>query len=49
MCTKVQFSKREAKTALNQLKKVRKKYRKEIRAYHCPNCNHWHLTSQEPN
>ena len=47
-CHKTQYSKREAVTALNH--RLRGKGRPEhLRVYHCPLCNHWHLTSQEKN
>jgi hypothetical protein len=48
-CNKRQFSKREAVTALKFIRENRygKKYRKEMRYYHCPLCNNWHLTSRE--
>jgi hypothetical protein len=45
MCTKVKFTKLEALTTLANMPK--KQYRREIRAYHCPECNCWHLTSKE--
>ena len=47
-CHKTPYSKREAVTALNH--RLRGKGRPEhLRVYHCPLCNHWHLTSQEKN
>lgn len=46
-CNKVQYSKREAHEAIKFLPTVGKQYRKEKRAYHCPNCNHWHITSKD--
>lgn len=47
MCDKIKFSKREAQEALNSiLRNRRHKHRREQRYYHCPDCNHWHLTSK---
>jgi hypothetical protein len=46
------MTKIEAVTALkfldshSRLKRFSKKFRKEIRSYHCPLCNWWHLTSK---
>lgn len=51
MCDKRQFSKREAEGALNRNKNIKGKKvwkrRKEVRCYHCPECNTWHLTSKK--
>lgn len=47
MCSKVKFTKIEAASALNFAKKDGRKFRREQRYYHCPECNHWHLTSHE--
>lgn len=47
VCSKQQFSKKEAQTVLNHCKK---EHRKECRIYRCPNeeCKGaWHLTSLE--
>ena len=50
MCDKKQFSKREAQGALNRNRHIKskkgQKRRKEVRFYHCPECNMWHLTSK---
>ena len=47
-CNKQQFSKRQAMEVLNYCKKNRaKQYRREERAYHCPECNSWHLTKRK--
>lgn len=47
-CNKQQFSKRQAMEVLNYCKKNRgKQYRKEERAYYCPDCNAWHLTKRK--
>lgn len=45
---KVRFSKREAQTALNAARydRKRRKWRREVRYYHCPECNAYHLTSK---
>lgn len=43
-CNKIPFSKREANEALSYCKKNRRKFRREERIYHCPECNMWHLT-----
>lgn len=55
-CNKVQYSKKEAETVLNTLKKGktifllgkrrRKIGHKPTKIYHCPDCNHWHLSSK---
>lgn len=51
MCHKRQYSKRDAQTMVNQRTRGRSRYRHNrpdfLRAYHCPNCNGWHLTHQE--
>ena len=46
-CKKVAFTKADAEIALKRALKIGKyiKRRKEKRIYHCPICNHWHLTS----
>ena len=46
MCKKVQFSKKEAQTALNNRKTRGKQWSKECRYYYCEYCNKWHLTSK---
>ena len=48
-CYKICFTKKQAKTALNGIKRHRgKEYRKEVRMYECPeHLGCWHLTSQE--
>lgn len=46
MCNKVQFSKKEATTALNERKNKGKKWSREVRIYECPECKKWHLTSE---
>ncbi len=46
ICTKKQFSKREATTRLNELISSGEWNKKKTgRTYHCPICNCWHLTS----
>lgn len=47
MCKKVQFSKKEAQTALNERKTKGRQWSKEKRIYYCEYCNKWHLTSKE--
>jgi len=48
MCSKVSFSKRDAQSVLNRIvSRGYGQYRKEIRIYHCPECNQWHLTSHD--
>ena len=55
MCEKKRFSKREAIGALNYNKKRNvnrrfdRRFRREVRYYHCPECNYWHLTSKKDN
>ena len=45
---KVKFGKKEVKTLLNYIRfSQSKRWRKEVRYYHCPDCNHWHLTSSD--
>jgi hypothetical protein len=44
LCHKEKFDKKTAKTILN---KCKKEHRPEIRIYECPECNAWHLTSEE--
>ena len=46
-CEKKQFKKREAEAILKLKPKSNKHRKKEIRCYHCPLCNWWHLTSKE--
>jgi hypothetical protein len=48
-CIKRRYTKKEAVTALNFIRENRygRQYRKEMRYYHCPLCNNWHLTSKE--
>jgi hypothetical protein len=47
-CQKVKFGKKEVKTVLNYIRfNQNKRWRKEVRYYHCPDCNHWHLTSRD--
>ena len=43
-CHKEKFDKKTAKTILN---KCKKEHRPECRIYECPECNAWHLTSEE--
>ena len=49
-CEKKQLTKVDAINILNynfnHSKSKHKKHRKEIRYYHCPDCNMWHLTSK---
>lgn len=51
MCHKRQYTKREANAAINRRMRGRSERRRGrpdyLRVYHCPNCNWWHLTSQE--
>lgn len=49
MCNKICYSKKEAQSALNQVKhsRFRDKHRRECRYYYCKVCNAWHLTSHE--
>lgn len=47
MCKKVQFSKKEAQTALNERLHKGKKWSREKRIYYCGECNAWHLTSKK--
>lgn len=49
MCDKVKYDKKGAQTALNSItrqKHKRWRKKKEVRYYHCPLCNGWHLTSR---
>lgn len=46
-CSKVKYSLREARSVLNEAKSKHKKYRREIRVYHCNLCNAHHLTSKK--
>ena len=50
LCNKKKFkTEKDAEIALENIRKVRKKYKREkhpIRYYHCENCNNYHLTSQ---
>ena len=43
-CRKECYDKKTAKTILN---KCKKEHRPECRIYECPECNAWHLTSEE--
>lgn len=45
-CTKRAYTKQEAITQLNRVRKLRRKRRAE-RYYECPTCNKYHLTSKE--
>ncbi len=49
MCSKRQFDKRGAQTALNNMNTHLKRFanRKEKRIYHCMDCDAWHLTSMD--
>ena len=49
ICQKKQYDKKGAQTALNNILRYLKRFsrRKEIRYYHCPLCNTWHLTSTD--
>ena len=44
------YSKREAETIRNARLRPHRRIRRHIpdflRIYHCPHCNHWHLTSK---
>lgn len=44
-CTKKPYDKKGAQTVLNHRKYLGAD--KHLRAYHCPTCNHWHLTHKE--
>jgi hypothetical protein len=42
---KTAYSKREALSMINAIMRGHRKNRPErLRAYHCPDCNQWHLT-----
>lgn len=47
-CDKKQLAKKEAESILNYITHKGKsdKRRKEVRFYHCPICNHYHLTKK---
>lgn len=49
-CTKHCYTKREAETTINQRLEGRHRHRRNrptyLRAYECPRCGHWHLTSK---
>lgn len=47
MCSKIQYTKKEAEAILKRIPKHRTKRKKPVRAYQCPKCNFWHLTSKE--
>lgn len=53
MCQKICYDKRGAQGELNLINKAKRRYRRksknrrEVRYYHCPECNAYHLTSQE--
>ena len=47
VCNKKQFRKKEAEALLKHKGKGGIQRRNEIRAYQCPSCNMWHLTSLE--
>jgi len=51
MCTKSKFStEAEAEAALYHIKRVRRKYKREVRPtryYFCDMCRYYHLTSKE--
>jgi hypothetical protein len=50
-CNKKKFkTEKDAEIALENIRKVKKKYKREkhpIRYYHCENCKNYHLTSRE--
>lgn len=46
-CEKTAYSKKDAQTAINAAMNRRTKRPKQLRSYHCPRCNAWHLTHQE--
>jgi rubrerythrin len=43
-CTKWRYSKRQAETVRNSRLRARHGRPDQLRIYHCPVCNHWHLT-----
>ena len=48
-CTKQPYlSKKDARAALNEIQRLGRfrPWRKEKRAYYCPHCAAWHLTSK---
>lgn len=48
VCGKICYSKKEAMTAINFVKRKGHEHHKTpIRYYYCEDCNFWHLTSQE--
>ncbi len=50
-CTKKKLRKSDAKSILayNRKNHSDSRWRREIRYYHCPKCNMWHLTSISEN
>jgi hypothetical protein len=46
-CEKKQLKKKEAEAILKHKQKAPHHRKKEVRYYHCPICNWWHLTSKE--
>lgn len=46
-CEKKQLRKKEAEAILKHKPKAHHNRKKEVRYYHCPLCNMWHLTSKE--
>jgi len=44
-CEKVQFSKKDAKTRLNELRRDKTLSKRPQRIYYCPECGFWHLSS----
>lgn len=45
-CKKVRYKdKGEAQERLNKIRKISNRNKKPLRAYYCPNCGEYHLTS----
>lgn len=47
LCAKITYpNKVEAKFELKNIRECKQKHKKPIRAYECPICSGWHLTSK---